>query len=244
MATLIAASGVKEQYAFIVMSNGGIALLHSLRAQRITSWAWWQTDGAFLSVCSVNGKVFAVVQRTINSVTKYYLEQFDFTHALDCAKTVTVVVDANTASGLSHLEAKVVQAINNGYAFNPVAVASGSITQPGEQWQTTSALVGLPFTPSIKLLPVEVMADDGSSRGRRLRIVRAHVQVAESVRLVVEGQSAWITNVDDDYSVAPTPQTGMYSFYTFGWTRSTSLDLTCDVPLPITILGIALEVAA
>jgi hypothetical protein len=63
-----------EQYAYVVMADGGLALLHSLRAQRITSWAYWQTQGQFRQVCAVNGNVFFLVERVVNGATVYYLE--------------------------------------------------------------------------------------------------------------------------------------------------------------------------
>ena len=252
MAAVTASADCAEQYAYIVMAAGGMAVLHSLRAQRITAWAWWETQGSWLQVCSVNGKVFVLAQRSVGG-TVYYLEKLNFDHALDCAKTVSVTVGGTTASGLSHLEGLTVQAVNSGYAFNPHVVASGVYTLVDEAWQAEAgvspppptATVGLTFTPTLESMPPEIQTDEGSSRGRPARIVRAGVQVSESVRLVVSGEGANITNIDDDYSIPPDPESGMYRFSgPLGYSLDPTVTVNCDVPLPLTILGLALEVVA
>jgi hypothetical protein len=242
MAGVTASRTYDEQYAYVVMADGGLALLHSLRAQRITSWAYWQTQGQFRQVCAVNGNVFFLVERVINGATVYYLELLYPDNYLDSVIRLPVTVGGTSVSGITHLENVLAQAVNNGYAHEPDVVSGGVYQLVDDVWGAPSVAIGLPYGVVLESMPPEIQTEDGSSRGRPLRIVKAGVQVHESVRLVTEGEGANITNIDDDYSVPPDPQTGMYDFVLLGFDRGKTVTVRCDVPLPLTVLGLALEV--
>jgi len=75
IAALPASASIPEQYLFVVMDNGGMAVLHSLRSQQLTGWTFWTTpNGLFKSVAVVNNEVFVLVLRG----TTYSLEKFRF----------------------------------------------------------------------------------------------------------------------------------------------------------------------
>jgi hypothetical protein len=130
----------------------------------------------------------------------------------------------------------------NGYAHEPDMISGGVYQLVDDVWGNTTAIIGLPFEARIESMPPEIQVEDGSSRGRPLRIVKAGVQVHESVRMVVGGEGANITNIDDNYSAPPDPQTGMYDFVLLGFDKGKTVTVTCDVPLQLTVLGLALEV--
>jgi len=242
LAAVTASKDVDEQYAYVVQANGGMAMLHSLRAQRITAWSWCETQGAFRDVCTVNGRVFVLVERTIAGGQRFHLERLDHSHALDCAKSFAVAIGGTTLSGASYLEGAIAQAVNNGYAYEPDQISGGVYTIVDDAWAAATSLLGLPFTTRFESLPPELPTEEGSSRGRNIRVVKAGVEVHESIRLVVNGEGANITNIDDDYSVPPDAQSGMYDFVLLGFERGRTVTVTCDVPLPLTVLGLALEV--
>ena len=231
-----------EQYAYVVMADGGLALLHSLRAQRITSWAYWRTQGYFRQVCAVNGNVFFLVERVVNGATVYYLEILNPNTTLDSAIALAVTVGGTSVSGIPHLDGVLCQAVNNGYAHEPDVVSGGVYQLTDDVWGAATSVVGLAYGVVMESMPPEIQTEEGSSRGRPVRVVKAGVQVYESVRLVTEGEGANITNIDDDYSVPPDPQTGMYDFVLLGFDKGKTVTVRCDVPLQLTVLGMALEV--
>ena len=99
-----------ELYTYIVMGDGSIAVLHSLRAEKVVAWSRWNTpNGNYKSVASVLGNLFVAVQRTINSQSKFYLELMSYDTVLESAKqvakrntdacTITITDQANIAVG-------------------------------------------------------------------------------------------------------------------------------------------------
>jgi len=77
-----------EQISFFLNDDGTIAAFHSAKAENIRGWHYWTTNGEFLSLRTVGEQAFTVAKRTINSVTKYYLEEFTFDALMDCAEYV------------------------------------------------------------------------------------------------------------------------------------------------------------
>jgi hypothetical protein len=145
-------------------------------------------------------------------------------------------------SGIPHLDGVLCQAVNNGYAHEPDVVSGGVYQLIDDVWGAAPSVVGLAYGVVMESMPPEIQTEEGSSRGRPVRVVKAGVQVYESVRLVTEGEGANITNIDDDYSVPPDPQTGMYDFVLLGFDKGKTVTVRCDVPLQLTVLGMALEV--
>ena len=235
--------GIAEQYMFVCMEAGGMAGLHTVPRAGTVAWFWMTTDGKYRAVASVNGRVFTLVERTINSVTKFYLEEMNFAHALDCSVTKTVTVDALTASGLSHLEAKTVSAVSDD-GYNGDAVVASAVGTWADPWTLVDVRIGLRFVPTLTPMPVvtTLPGSGQNSLGLLYRIVKAYVAIYETVRLQATGQSLWVRNVNDDMSLPPAAKTGTYEFTFLGWSANGAVTITNDVPLPLTILAITLDV--
>ena len=65
------------------------------------------TDGEFVAVAVEISDVYAVVKRTVNSATVYYLEKFDSDVTLDSAKTGGAASSIN----MTHLQGKEVRIV-------------------------------------------------------------------------------------------------------------------------------------
>jgi hypothetical protein len=236
---LTQSASVSEQYLFVVMNDGTMAVLHSLRSQKITGWSLWSTpDGLFRSVCVVNGKVFVLVNRWSGT---YTLEEFKFDledFALDCFVSASA---GATLTGLSHLNSRTVGIVSDGQYYGTGVPSSGSVTV--DPATTATTYVGLAYTPEIQTLPPELQDESGSTIDRPMRIVRCSLNVAESIRFGVNGYNIEVRNVNDDLSEAPDPKTGTYDFAILGWGRDPTVTISVDVPLAITILGLGLRVA-
>ncbi len=88
---------------FIVNSTGGtIAAFSMLRVQNVIAPSEFTTDGEYIDVGVDLTTIYTVVKRTINSTTQYYVEVFDDSLQLDCAKSG----GAAASVSMSHLVAK------------------------------------------------------------------------------------------------------------------------------------------
>ena len=65
-----------EQFYFIVNGDGTMSVYSSQKEQKIFGWTQWNTDGNYKSIACLSATIFAIVERTINGSTAYYLEQF------------------------------------------------------------------------------------------------------------------------------------------------------------------------
>ncbi len=65
-----------EQLYFLVCGDGTMCIYNSQKEQKIFGWTQWNTDGNYKSIACLSSTIFAIVERTINSSTAYYLEQF------------------------------------------------------------------------------------------------------------------------------------------------------------------------
>lgn len=93
---------IPHSVVWVVRNDGTLLGLTYVREQQITGWHRHDTDGKFENVCSIpegsEDAVYLVVNRTINGVTKRYIERMatrqitsanikDFI-GMDCAKTI------------------------------------------------------------------------------------------------------------------------------------------------------------
>ena len=121
-------------------------------------------------------ELWLVVKRTINGVTKRYVEYLERPYRIgdtqasqfyvDCGLTYTGTA-ATTISGLGHLEGQTVSVLVNGAPHPNVVVTSGAITL---QISATTAQIGLPCPARYRSMRLEAGAQDGTSQGKTKRI--------------------------------------------------------------------------
>jgi hypothetical protein len=121
-------------------------------------------------------ELWLVVKRTINGVTKRYVEYLERPYRIgdsqasqfyvDCGLTYTGAA-TTTITGLSHLEGQTVSVLVNGAPHPNVVVTSGAITL---QLPATTAQVGLPCPAKYRSMRLEAGSQDGTSQGKTKRI--------------------------------------------------------------------------
>lgn len=117
----------EADYVMIVNDDGSLTSFCTLRDQNINAFTLIETEGDFLNVGIDRSDMYFVVQRSINSVDRNYLEVFDSDLRVDCgikASGVTV----SSASGLDHLETETVKVILDDSIQPNLVVASGAVT--------------------------------------------------------------------------------------------------------------------
>ena len=121
-----------------------------------------------------------IVNRTINGVTKRYVEFQEATWEEGDAQAEAFYLDCgltyrggpmSTISGLSYLEGQVVRALTNGYPHPPRTVTGGAITLQTPLTGASNVVhVGLPMLARLQTMRIEAGAPDGTAQGKTKRI--------------------------------------------------------------------------
>ena len=188
---------------WMVRNDGQLIGFTYQRDQQVTAWHRHIFGGVFGSgnaVCeSVSViptddneyQVYVIIKRTINSVTRRYVEylnNFDFDETDD---TTFNFLDSQlnydgsattTITGLDHLEGQSVSILANGATHPDKTVSSGSITLDRS---STKVKVGLSYTSLLQTMRLDAGSQDGTSQGRTKRIFDVTIRMYESIGVEV-----------------------------------------------------------
>jgi hypothetical protein len=192
-----------NQIIWAVREDGQLAGLTYQREQQVVAWHRHIFGGAFSTgnaVCETvatiptNDKEYqtwVIVKRTINGVTRRYVEylnQFDFNEddntefnfldsqlAYSGSATVTI-------TGLDHLEGQTVSVLANGSTHPDRTVTNGSITLARS---STKVKVGLPYTSILQTMRIDAGSQNGTSQAKTKRIYNITVRLYESIGVEV-----------------------------------------------------------
>ena len=188
-----------DSIVWCVRSDGVLLALTFVEDQNTFAWTRCYVGGTFGSGASATGygvvesccciegdsqdDVYLVVKRTINSVTKRYIERIAprWVPTFNSSNSITNVddcyfVDAGvTYSGsltsvvpnLHHLEGQSVSALVDGNVQGPFTVSNGQITLSTAKSASGPAHVGLTYTADIIDLPITQDTQSGASQGRQ-----------------------------------------------------------------------------
>ncbi len=250
MALLAGTASDDANWLFIVNSDGSATILNTLRSQDINGYTRWNTDGDIKSVCVVDDELYISVERTINLVTRLFVERWDFDYMLDCS-TKKARTGSNI-TGLSHLEAKEVQVLveTENYVLDPRSVSSGQITLAANEEYSGDYEVGLLFVPTIKPMPLNTNIGSGQNQMRLKKIVRMNLRVYESSGIQIDGIPVPIRAFGPAGDTSPltpepiTPVSGIIEdvYDINGWGREVIPTITCPDPTPMHIQMIEYEV--
>ena len=154
-----------------------------------------------------------IVRRTVNGATVRYVEYIEkyltdeYAFFVDSGLTYDGAA-TTSITGLDHLEGEEVAVLADGAVHPNRTVTSGAITL---QLAASVVNVGLPYTATIKTMPIEAGAQDGTAQGKEQRINGIVLDLFET------GAGLWYgpnTTDMDEYAV-----------------RSSSADMDEPVPL-------------
>ena len=156
-----------NQIIWGVRDDGELVGLTYPREQQVVAWHRHKFGGTFGSGASATGhgvcesvatiptddseyQTYVIVKRTINSVTRRYVEyinNYDFDETDDTTFNFRLQLNydgsaATTISGLDHLEGQTVSVLADGSTHPDKTVSSGSITLDRS---STKVKVGLPY---------------------------------------------------------------------------------------------------
>ena len=183
-----------QTFYVVVVDSNTISLAASIAQAEIgaiitltdassASTQFLRQDSKVETVISIPGtnedELWMVVQRTVNGVTRRYVEVMTpkFDTFRGSTKVGSVFVDssltydgtaASSLSGLDHLESETVSILGDGSVHSNRAVSSGAVSSVSPT--VTRATVGLPYTSVVTTLRPEQGGDDGSAQGRTKRV--------------------------------------------------------------------------
>lgn len=254
---------------WFVLNDGTCAMLTYERAEDVLSWFTFATDGLIEDVAVLpnteDDDVFMVVRRTINAVTKRYVERLAYdtqaqggTENYMADAYVTRTLSASpTVTGLSHLEGETVvvwaagAAVMDGDVPATFTVAAGQITLP--EAVTGTVIVGLAYDWQWQSAKLAYGIQDGAplSRRKTLRNV-APILYKTHMRGIRAGQT--FESMDylplshkgetlDANTVLETYDSQSYCI-PGDWDTDTRLCLAGQAPLPCTVLSLSLTMEA
>lgn len=230
--------------------QGSIAAYTLLRAQNVVAPARWITDGTFLNAATDIDDVYVIVKRTIGSTAKYYVEVFDQDRTTDSslqyysgASSPDVAIPTNTtASGLGHLEGKILDVVADDITETDKTVSSGAITL--DSVPATYVEAGLPYSVEVITMPFETRLPSGNVQGQRRRVLEATPFLYQTQNLAINGWELPFRKFPVTLGSGPVTFTGEKRVMPLlGYSRTSQLTITQTQPLFFTLLGLEYKVS-
>ena len=196
-----------ENIVWAIRADGALVGLTYRREEQVVAWHKHTIGGTFSGSSAVvesiatlptdtgNDELYMIVKRTINSVTRRYVERmkdFDFGSNTTSAFFVDSGLSysgsaVNSFSTLYHLEGETVSVLANGASHANKTVSSASIAL---NFSATSAAIGYGYTSNMQTLRIESGSSDGTSQGKPKRIHGITVRLFETVGVEVGNDSS------------------------------------------------------
>jgi len=224
---------------FVVNGDGTMAVYTSRREAKVSAWCQWTTQGLFKAGTALLEEIYFAVRRTINGVSKLFLEVTDPDYYTDCAVQVANSPASTSVAGLTHLNGEEVRVRADDFILENNTPAAGAITL---ERVSTDVEVGLNFNPIVTPMPLNMMRPEGANFMRKRRVVKVRVNVLNTLGLLVNDRALPDFNFDiNHFDSPPDPVTGVKSLEeSTNWDEREDKTVTFSQvdPLPMTILGI------
>lgn len=247
-----------SQIVWAPRADGTLLGMTYERAEDVVGWHRHSVGGIVESVISLphwdgdQDVLWMIVRRTINGNTKRYVEYMEkymtdeYAFYVDCGLTYDGTA-TTTITGLSHLEGKEVAILADGAVHPNRTVTSGSITL---QRSASVVNIGLPFTATLKTMPLEAGAQDGIAQGKTQRIHNIVMRLFQTGAGLYYGPDT--SQMDElhlrttnDLMDNPVPLfTGDTSFVPWpsGYEQGAQMTIQHRTPLPCTVVALMPQV--
>ena len=255
-----------DSVVWAVTGDGRLLGLTYRREENVVAWHQHKLGGTWVdgsttysygyveNIATIPGELnqdnlYMVVKRTINSVTRRYVEYLslsdfgtDVTDAFFVDSGLTYSgSSASSISGLDHLAGQTVSVLEEGSAHPTKTVASGAITLDRA---TTKAQVGLGYSSTLKTPRMEVPMATGTIQGEIKKIYNITVRFFRTVGASVGTSSDALDIIpfrdsSDDMDTAVPLFTGDKTIEAQPkWDTEGSIIVEQSQPLPMTIVSI------
>ncbi|MGN1063065.1 MAG: hypothetical protein ACI4QM_01935 [Alphaproteobacteria bacterium] len=228
-----------NRLAYIVMQNGHLAVLCSLRAEDLQSWTEIITKGNFISVCMAGPRAYFVIERE----GVYSLECFDETYQMDNAFIQTSDATTDVFYVPDYLRDKQIKVMADGIVLPDETIHSDTL-----QLSTEASYVemGLGYQHIISPLPPSVGASNAMAPVSACRLVKAVFRVIDTNTLEIDTGSG--IHQEMPYALGSyqlnsnvTKKTADIVVRALGWHRSPDMPLwriISEMPKPFKIISV------
>ena len=247
-----------DSHVWAVRKDGVLLCLVYQKEHDIFGWSRHITGveagisyGWFESVVSIpdvgKDRVWVVVNRTINGLTKRYVEYFEDAYwsssgGFQCGQINTDSAKVYSGSpttvftGLDHLEGKEVNVIGDGIVQANKAVTSGTVTI---DTAASNVEIGLPYTSHALTVRPEVQLPNGTAQGR----VKGWAEIIASL---YKSMGGYINDEPMEFYIEEgekVPFTGDYKIHNLGYDEGGRICVIQPDPLPFTLLSLSGKLA-
>lgn len=237
---------------WFVSSTGSLLGLTYIPEEQVGAWHQHDTGGDAIESCAVvsegdEDRLYVIVARQIGGTTVRYVERMaamSFSSIatsffVDSGLTSTNANPVTTVSGLDHLNGRTVNVLADGKVQSQKVVANGSITLDSA---ASTVTVGLPIVADLQTLPV-AMQVDGYGQGRYKNINKAWLRLYRSSGISIGPDTNNLVPFDP-YETTPTLKSDeIQVLLTPSWAASGQVYIRQTNPLPLSVVGLTLEVA-
>lgn len=249
-----------DSIIWAVRADGTLLGLTYRREEEVVAWHKHVIGGAFgggqavvesiatLPTDTGEDELFMVVKRTIQSVTRRYVEKmklFDFGNDTTTAFFVDSGLSysggaTSSLSGLYHLEGESVAILANGASHPDKTVSSATVAL---DFSSTSAVAGYNFVSNLQTLRIESGSVDGTSQGKPKRIHGITLRLYETVGIEVGNDSGEIDRIPfRDSSMAMDEAVPLFTGdknieFEGGFDDDDRIYVRQNQPLPISVLA-------
>jgi len=233
-------SNTNSNYVFVVNGNGELCCMAINVEKDVLGWSRFTTDGNFKRCVEVDGALYVLVERTVDSTAQIYLEKLEDTQFyMDSYLADTTTPQSSIT--LDHLSNKDVRVLTDGSVHANVTLSGSGVGTLTSTFSNVAA--GLHYESNIETLPATVIIQNQySQRGEQITKKRADIVLQDTQSLVFDGYDVDFTTLNNTtVNATPTSFSGTKLVYLSG----TGVDLTVTAnikdPLPATILGATVE---
>lgn len=242
MSILRGAINRPESYAFILNSDGTIALFTSNRGEQRAGWSQFTTEGKFHSICTIDDRVFLIGQYDKGDGTdKFILTEFDANLNMDFSDSFTGTAGVFDVSTHFANDA-VVSVVDGDNYLGQFTVANGEVDVSAVQL-ITNAEIGLEFNVEFETLPIDASVQGGPLTGNPRRVNRVILDLVDTLSVSVNNNRLVIRQVNNNFALGREAVTGKKEFRLLGFSKDPTVKITQSAPLKAQVNGIIAEVS-
>lgn len=247
--------------AAIMVESGKLKILNYDETQGGTSlpligWTEYNLQGEIESQTSVptlgDDRMWVVVKRTINGVTKRYVEYFDISSDMRYLDSSVAYSGGatRTLTGLSHLEGEDVQVYGDAAFAGTYTVTSGQVVLPNSKSAVETAFIGLSYEADLEIMPINVpiQSTGGTTLNLQARVNHVDLLLYKTLGLKMGDSFTKLNTIpfrstNDEMDNAP-PLFGndfpdiKSVTYKQNVKRDPTICIRSDLPFPCTIVGL------
>jgi hypothetical protein len=251
---------VPFKIVWVCMSDGSLLSLTYMKEQDI--WGWTRhlhgttPHGAFKSVAVIREGTEDAVYFLVERGGTFYVERlagrvYDTVSDAWCVDAGLSYQGAATTTldGLDHLEGHEVAVVGDGVSLGRFTVSGNSITLPVA---VSKAVVGLPYTPRLQTMQLDLGNEMQTIQGKRKRVAAVSVRVRDTASTGLRVGTTFETLVPFIANVSSTdnmrlPENGLVTadmrlIIDPSYNVPGQICIQQSAPLPVTVLGVIPEI--